>query len=51
MSRLPLFLPYKVGDFESFDKKWEKYRRMRIFTGNAYKEALNQKEIDNLIEI
>ena len=51
MSELPLFLTYKKGDFEDLDKKWEKYRKMQIFTGHAYRKALTKREVDDLVEV
>ena len=51
MSGLPSFMPYKKGVSEDLDKKWGKYRRMLIWAGDAWREALSKKEEDDLLEI
>ena len=51
MERLPVDLFYKKDHFPTLDKKWDEYRRMQIFTGIAWDEALNQVEVDNIYEI
>ena len=51
MERLPVDLFYKKGLFPTLDKKWEKHKRMQVFTGVAWDKALNQGEVDNLYKI
>ena len=51
MERLPVLLTYKKGHFPTQDEKWEKHKRMQVFTGLAWDEALNQEEVDTLYEI
>ena len=51
MSKFPSCLFYKKGDFETLDRKWEKYKSKLIFTGNAWSQALSKGEADNLINI
>ena len=43
--------PYRKGVYEDLDKKWEQCIKMQVFTGDAYKEALTDKEIDDLYEM
>ena len=51
MSKFPTCLFYKKGEFITLDKRWEKYKRKHIFTGNAWSQALSEGEADNLIKI
>ena len=51
MERSPVPFFYKKGRFPSLDKKWEQYRRMKVFVGVAWDKALDQGEVDNLYEI
>ena len=43
--------PYKEGKYEHLDNKWKAYKTKRIFTGNAWSEALTKEEIENLGQI
>ena len=49
--RLPSDLLYQKTDFPILDQKWEKCRRMQVFSGDAWCEALIKEECDKLIEI
>ena len=51
MERLPVDLLYKKGLFPTLDKKWDKYKRVQVFTGVGWDEALTQGEVDVLYKI
>lgn len=42
---------YKDGKYEHLDKKWKAYKTKRIFTGDAWSEALTKEEIEDLAKI
>ena len=42
---------YYKGEVETLDKKQEKYKNKQIFVGDAWSEALTDKEVDNLADI
>ena len=43
--------PYKDGEYETLDNKWKVYKTKRIFTGDAWSEALTKEESENLGQI
>ena len=42
---------YRKGELETLDKKWENYKKKRIFVGDAWNKALKKQEIDSLGDI
>ena len=44
-------LTYMICQHKDLDKEWTKYRRVRVFNGNAWRAALTQKEEDILLRI
>ena len=44
-------LPYMICQHKDLDKEWTKYRRVRVFNGDAWRAALTQKEEDILLRI
>ena len=44
-------LRYRKGKHEDLDKKWGKYKMMRIFTGDAWDKALTERETEILAKI
>ena len=51
MSGLRSNLPYREGKYKDLDEKWKKFKTKRIFGGDAWREELTEKEIENLVEI
>ena len=42
---------YQKGTDQDLDNRFEGYKKMRIFTGNAFSRALSNKEVDILIKL
>ena len=42
---------YKKGDNPELDKKFEAYKKVNLFAGGAYHDALSQKEAKRLIKL
>ena len=42
---------YKKGDNPELDKKFEVYKKVNLFVGQAYHDALSQKEAKRLIKL
>lgn len=42
---------YKKGNNPELDKKFEVYKKVNLFTGEAYHDALSQKEAKRLIKL
>ena len=51
MSRLRSNLRYVKGVYHHLDKKWSKYKKLRVFSGDAWSEALTEEESDNLADM
>ena len=51
MDRSRSDLYYRKGKQEDLDKKWGKYKMMRIFTGDAWDKALTVRETEILVKI
>ena len=51
MSKLDAGAPYKQGQDRELDSKLFRYRKLRIWSGDAYVEALTEKEVDNMVEL
>ena len=51
MSELDKKTRYRVGQNIELDKKFRLYKRVNLFTGEAYHEALSQKEAKVLIKL
>ena len=44
-------LRYSEGKYKDLDEKWKKFKTKRIFTGDAWSEALTEEEFENLAKI
>ena len=44
MSKFNWSLLYQKGELETLDEKWEKCRRVQVFTGDAWSLVLNKRE-------
>ena len=42
---------YQILQHPDLDKEWKRYRTIRVFTGDAWREAITKKEEDILIQI
>ena len=51
MSALNENVLYKRGENPELDKRYDQFRKMRIWSGPAYSEALSEKEVDILIKV
>ena len=51
MSKSVAQIPYKKGDNKKLDEGFARYKTMRIFQGHSHCRALNEQEIDLLIDL
>ena len=42
---------YKKGENQELDRRFEKFKKLRIWSGTSYCEALSNEEIDRMIQI
>ena len=51
MTKFNWSLLYQKGELETLDEKWEKSRRMQVFSGDAWRVVLNKGEEKILLDI
>ena len=51
MDRSSTNVRYKKGENQELDKRFEKYKKLRVWSGTSYCHALSNEEIDRMIRI
>ena len=42
---------YKKGENQELDRRFETYKKLRIWSGTSYYDALSNEEVDRMIQI